>query len=286
MSNSRRDFIKKSLAGTAGMSLSLLFSNELQANSNEKLTGIGLITNTVKNELKENWKKTFRKIADTGYNYLEGGSNFGKSTEKFLKFINKIGLRYVAGGTSMHPLSEDTGEYIKSAREMNREYIVCYWPWLDSAENLTREQSLKAAESLNKIGKKCKENGLGFAWHNHDKEFRDINGEMAFDIIMDNTDPEYVTCEMDIYWVKKGNQDPVHYFKKYPGRFHLLHVKDMDNTEERGIACVGNGIIDFKRIFAHAKTAGTKYFIVENEKAQDGITCMTDSYHYLSNLEF
>jgi sugar phosphate isomerase/epimerase len=102
---------------------------------------------------------------------------------------------------------------------------------------------------------------------------------------MDHTDPDYSTVQLDWYWVFKGGQDPVDYFKKYPGRFELVHVKDMNNNSDRGINCVGNGILDFKRIFTHASTGGVKYFIVENERAIEGIQCARESFNHISNIK-
>ncbi|MFP4059152.1 MAG: sugar phosphate isomerase/epimerase family protein [Bacteroidales bacterium] len=137
------------------------------------------------------------------------------------------------------------------------------------------------------IGKKCKEAGFGFVFHNHDQEFVKYENETGFDILIQNTDPALVQVEMDIYWVIKGGDDPVKYFKKYPGRFPLLHVKDMDKTPEQERTCVGYGSINFAEILAHTDIAGVKYNIVEHEAAEPGIQidCMKDSYKYLSSLE-
>ena len=101
---------------------------------------------------------------------------------------------------------------------------------------------------------------------------------------MKNTDPDLVTTQLDLYWVVKGNADPVELIKKYPGRIELVHAKDMDSTTERGMTCVGNGIIDFKRIFVQAKTAGIRRIIVENEQWKGGFECAEVSYKSLTKL--
>jgi sugar phosphate isomerase/epimerase len=146
------------------------------------------------------------------------------------------------------------------------------------------EEVMQTAERLNEVGKKIKEAGFRFAWHNHDKEFVDIEGRTAFDILMQNTDPELVAVQLDWYWVAKGEADPVELFNKYPGRFELAHVKDMNNNRDRGITCVGQGILDFDEIFAHAQTGGVKHFIVENERAIQGLACARVSYDTVSRI--
>ena len=90
--------------------------------------------------------------------------------------------------------------------------------------------------------------------------------------------------EIDLYWIHKGNDEPIHYFEKYPGRFPLAHVKDMDDTPERSFACVGDGIIDFPSIFAKADLAGFKHLIVEHDRPENGMECARTSWEYLQSI--
>lgn len=91
--------------------------------------------------------------------------------------------------------------------------------------------------------------------------------------------------EIDLYWIKKGNANPIAYFEKFPGRFSLCHVKDMENTSERGRACVGEGIIDFNKIFSYSEKAGLKYFIIEHDNPAQPIDCMKKSYAAMKNYQ-
>ena len=278
----RRIFLKKILAATAGLSL----SPSLIAGSGipSRLGKIGIILNTVKDDMNKDYKATLVKLKEIGYKYVEGGV-YGNSTAEYLHFLKKTGLKPLCTGSGMHPLKEDPDKFIRLAKEMGVKYLVCYYPWLVGSGNISYDLCMEAAENLNKIGKRCKDAGLQFAWHNHNWEFTNLsNGKKPFDIIMENTDSDYVSVQMDLYWVVKAGCDPVDYFRKYPGRTPLVHVKDMDNTPEKAIACVGDGIIDFKRILSHAKVGGVKHCIIEHEKNTAGISCAEVGYNHLKSF--
>ncbi|MES1221669.1 MAG: sugar phosphate isomerase/epimerase, partial [Bacteroidota bacterium] len=112
----------------------------------------------------------------------------------------------------------------------------------------------------------CKAAGIQFCYHNHDFEFEQEDGKYKYDVLLNETDPALVKMEMDLYWVSKAGQDPIKLFEKHPGRFPLWHLKDMDGTADHAFTEVGNGTIDFKKIFTHAGKAGMKYFFVEQDK--------------------
>ncbi len=169
---------------------------------------------------------------------------------------------------------------------LGKTYAVCYWPWEDSAENKTLDDWKRMAESLNAIGKKSADAGLRFAYHNHELEFRITGGKVPYDTLLENTDPSLVHMMIDLYWVEKGGQKAIPYFEKYPGRFPLWHAKDMDKTQDRSFACVGEGIVDFPALFAKADVAGMKHVIVEHDRPTDGIECARVSFEYLLALRY
>jgi sugar phosphate isomerase/epimerase len=121
------------------------------------------------------------------------------------------------------------------------------------------------AKILSTLGEKCHKAGLKLLYHNHDFEYKkDKDGIVTIEYLLENTDPKYVNFQMDLYWVTKAGADPVEYFKKYPGRFKLWHVKDMD--DQGRFAPVGNGNIDFTRILANKELSGMKYYLVEQDR--------------------
>jgi len=131
----------------------------------------------------------------------------------------------------------------------------------------------KLADILNTISKKAHAAGLEFLYHNHDFELKpNKDGIVVLDYLLEHLDPKYVNFQMDLYWVTKAGADPVAYFQRYPGRFKVWHVKDMD-TEGR-FAPVGKGTIDFKRILDNKKLSGMKYYIVEQDMTFDGLQPM------------
>jgi sugar phosphate isomerase/epimerase len=138
------------------------------------------------------------------------------------------------------------------------------------------------AEQFNKSGEICKKAGIQLCYHNHDFEFVEQNGQVPYNILLDNTDKDLVKMEMDIYWVSKAKQDPLALMNQHPGRFPLWHLKDMDNTPAQAFTEVGNGVIDFKKIFKQADEAGLKYFFVEQDKCPGSpFDSITKSYNYI-----
>jgi sugar phosphate isomerase/epimerase len=152
---------------------------------------------------------------------------------------------------------------VEDAKAVGQEYIVI--PWLEEQYRKSADNFKKIATSLNKAGEICKKMGMKLAYHNHDFEFAPVEGQTGFDIYLKETDPKLVSFELDIYWATKAGKDPISLFQKYPGRFAMWHVKDMDNTPKKFFTEVGNGIIDYKKIFNYAKQSGMKYFFVEQD---------------------
>jgi sugar phosphate isomerase/epimerase len=153
------------------------------------------------------------------------------------------------------------------------------------------EKEWKTVTDLfNDCGRICKENGIRFAYHNHEYTFKSFSGMIPQDFLMQNTDPDLVDHQMDIYWVVTGGADPVDFLNRYPNRFRLCHVKDrLKDSTERDASCdLGTGIIDYPKILKIAAEKGVKYFIVEQER-YDNSTPLKSAEHdaeYLKKLVF
>jgi sugar phosphate isomerase/epimerase len=149
----------------------------------------------------------------------------------------------------------------------------------------TLEQAREYVKSFNKIGKTCLDAGLDFAFHSHKVEWKKVTGgDVMMDIFLQETDPKLVTFEIDLGWAIAAGADPIAYFKKYPGRFQLCHVKDI--TADKKPCVVGEGTIDFRPIFAAARKEGVKYFIVEQDGAPDPFNNVAASAKFIKNLKF
>ncbi len=287
MDQTRREFIKKTALGSALISLG--GSSLISCKPTGQIKELGLITGVLRNEINMDYRGTFEKVADIGYKYLEIGNYLGPSQDDFKAFLKEINLVPIAGGTSISGMmdEENLKTLVEDALDMGKKYMICYWPWLDAGPGKTLDDFLAAAERTNKVGQQCASMGIRFAYHNHDQEFVPVDGyQWGYEAILENTDPAYVDMELDLYWAVKGGGDPVSLFKKYPGRFKILHVKDMDNTPEQVYTCPGYGVIDFAEIFSKSKKAGVEYYIVEIDKHPEPIQCIQDSYDYLMNLRF
>ena len=258
--------------------------------SKEKsLPNFGIITgNTAGKWLEDNPKQALKEIAALRYKDLEFGGTYGMDVESSKSFLKEQGLNPLIGPTSMQAMTnmDQLMKDIRHCQEFGKKYIVCYWPWTEDGQGKKIDDWKVVADNLNKGGEICHKEGLQLLFHNHDIEFRLTEGQIPFDILVPILNPSYVNIELDLYWITKGNQSAEEYIKKYPGRYPVFHVKDMDNTPARSFAYVGDGIIDFASIFKLNEIAGVKHFIVEHDKPADPELCVRRAAMYLSTLTF
>lgn len=269
----RRTFIKNSSFLSAAF---LAAPSELM----RRKSLIGLQLYTVRDAMQKDPAGTLASVAQIGYNSVEGATYTG--TEKFYGFspsefaglLKQNGLimpsaHYRLGeakekdeivkGTILH----DWDRAVDDAAAVGIKYMVC--AYLAENERGDVDHYKYVADQLNIAGERCKKAGIQLCYHNHDFEFVKQWNTYPYDILL-ASDKDLVKMEMDIYWVTKAGQDAVSLFQQHPGRFPLWHVKDMDNTDKKDFTEVGNGVIDFRSIFKHAKKAGLKYFFVEQDR--------------------
>lgn len=265
--SSRRDFLKQSSLFTAGL---LTAKSGLFRSS----TPIGVQLYTVRNDIGKDPKGTLAKVAQIGYKRVEtfayGNRKwFGLTAPELAAELKANGLTSPSGHTYPGGFFLKDGwedgwkTAVEDSKAIGQEYIVV--PWLEPEHRSKADNFKKIAEALNKAAGICKDAGMKLAYHNHDFEFATIEGQRGIDILTKGTDPKSVHFEMDIYWVSKAGQDPIELIKQHPGRFVMWHLKDMDNTDKKFFTEVGNGTIDFKKIFEHTKESGMKYFFVEQD---------------------
>ena len=179
----------------------------------------------------------------------------------------------------MLSLRDNYQQLVDEAAEGGLTYLVCA-----STPVATLDEINKSIEVFQKTGEAAKKAGIGFAYHNHSTEFDPVEGgKTPYELILSQTDKELVKMELDLAWATKAGKDPVALFNEQPGRFPLWHIKDIKD-DKKSITEVGNGVVDFKRAFAAAKTAGLKYFFVEQDMAPAGIESITTSYKNLTKI--
>ena len=279
----RRNFLQNLTYGFGGaFLLNNVFS---QAFSSEKLSKIGLQLYTVRRDLEKDFDGTLRKISAIGINEVEFAGYFNHNPKEIKKLLKELKLAAPSAHISTETLRKDLSKAIDDAKIIGHEFFVL--GYLPEEERKSLDAYKKLAELLNKAGEECGKSGLQFAYHNHDFEFKKTENRIPYDLILAETDEQKVKMEMDLYWISKAGFDPVFYFEKYPKRFPLVHVKDMDATSKKYFTEVGRGIINFKKIFTKAKAAGIKhYFIEQDETPGEPIESVKISLKYLRNLRF
>jgi len=281
---SRREFLKT----TALVSAGLLVAPQLFAYDKKY---IGLQLYTVRDHMGKDVAGTLAKVAEIGYNSVEGtyggGKYFGQDPATFAGLLKQNSLTMQSAHYLLGEAMKGEGTILKGwdkavedAASVGQKYMVC--AWLAPAERGKLDHYKKIADDFNKAAETCKKAGIQFCYHNHDFEFVQEDGKYPYDTLLENTDKDLVKMEIDLYWLTRAGQDPVALIDKHPGRFPLWHMKDMDKTEKKAFTEVGNGVIDFKRILAHNKKAGLKYFFVEEDVCPgDPYDSITQSIAYI-----
>src|SRR6476620_8155180 len=278
---------------------------------------VGLQLYTLGNLMTTDPKGTLQKLATIGYKELESagsqkGNFYGYKPKEFAAMVQDLGMHWRSahvGGApftmeqvmkmaktaedsarmqkmaerfknmpKMLNLKENYQELADNAAEGGLSYLVC-----SSIPVNTLDEIKTAVDVFSKTGEACKKNGVQFAYHNHTTEFDSVEGNRPFDYILANTDSKLVKMELDLAWATKAGQDPIALFNLHPGRFPLWHVKDLDKTTKNPTQ-VGNGYIDFKRIFEHSSKSGMKYFFVEQDGAKQPVEDVTTSYNNLKKI--
>lgn len=282
----RRNFLQTSAAAALG---TLAFPNEML--ELKKIKKVGLQLYTVRDDISKDLMGTLQKVAKIGYNHVElasynDGKIYGKTPLEFKKILTDLGLVTYSSHIGLDVLRKGWEKAVADAVVLGQKYVVC--PYLQDSERKSMDQYKKLFELLNNCGEVAKKAGLQLAYHNHDFEFQTLDGQIPMDEMLKACDKDLVKIELDLYWTVKAGRDPIALFKNDPGRFHLWHVKDMANTAEKEFAPVGNGTIDFKKIFQNAKAAGLEYFFVEQDmhKNKQPLVNIETSYSYLKGLRY
>jgi sugar phosphate isomerase/epimerase len=296
--HTRRSFLKTTAAWSAGALAAPALSSFLRVDSK----ALGLQLYTVRAAMSTDPTGTLAKVAQIGYNSLEGATYTG--TEKFYGMDAKtFGALLKGNGQVMRschyrlgedatdaPLTNgvfngtilhDWDKTVEDAHTLGLQYMVC--AWLSPKERLELDHYKQMAGEFNTAGEKCKAAGIQFCYHNHDFEFDPKYGAtLPYQVLLENSDPKLVKFELDLFWATKAGHDPVTLFQQHPGRFPLWHLKDVAKTAPYDTAAVGTGSIDFKKIFTAAKTAGLKYWFVEQDRTPGSpFDAITESITYI-----
>ena len=284
MNNKRREFLKwgtQLVAGAAIIPAACKLSSNKEkeaetkdstaatnsdASTSAALQTFGLQLYTLRDDLPKDPKGILKQVSAMGYKQIEGyegpqGLYWGMSNTDFKKYMDELGMTFVS---SHCDIDKDFEKKAAEAAAIGVKYLIC--PYKGPQKKL--DDFKKFADEFNQKGEICKKNGIKFAYHNHDYTFKELEGQMPQDVLMNNTDPALVEYELDLYWVVAAGQDPETWLKKYKNRFKLCHVKDRTKgaTEAADSCTLGEGSIDYPKILKTAKENGMEYYVVEQEK--------------------
>src|SRR5208337_3156393 len=230
------------------------------AAGDHKIEKVGVQLYTIRDEMKADFDGSLAKVAAIGYKEVEFAGYFGRTPQQVRAALEKNGLTSPACHLDYDLLAP--GQWpaqIESAKVIGQDYIVN--PWIPEQLRQTDDDWKRVAETFNRAGAESKKAGIQFAYHNHWFEFLPVNGKLPYDMLLTLCDNDLVKMEMDLCWITVGGGDPLKYFDRYPGRFPLVHVKDVKKIprvttggeqnfgDTVDLAAVGSGIIDWKRIF-------------------------------------
>ena len=285
---SRKEFFRSTAAGL------------LLARGRAKATPLGLPIGlqpyTVRNDLKADFEGTLRKIAAIGYKEIEvsGGEGYGDfyghKPPELKKILDDLGLR--APSCHFGAPKDDDGwaRNIEAAHQLGLEYMLSTTrsEWQKSLDGWKR-----TGDWFNHLAEQCRSAGLGFAYHNHNFEYRVYDGVVGYDQLLNSSDKDLVKMEMDCFWTTFAGKDPVEYLHNHPDRFVMLHIKDLkpgykpttDGFKGNPFTEVGAGVIDWKKIFAAASGASIKHYYVEQDNwDRPSLESARMSFEYLNKL--
>ena len=291
----RRGFLETATTVTAA---TLLRSRLGWAADDNKIEKVGVQLYTVRKQMKADFDGTLAKVAAIGYKEVEFAGYFGRTPQHVRAALEKNGLSSPACHIDYDLLAPDKWPaQIESAQVIGQSYIVN--PWIPEERRKTEDDWKRAADTFNRAGEACNQAGIQFAYHNHWFEFLPVNGKLPYDTLLTLCDAKLVKMELDLCWITVGGADPLQYFSRYPGRFPLVHVKDIKKLPSvtaagaqnfgdslKDMTEVGSGIIDWKKIFAQSEKAGIKHYIVEHDKPKAPFDSIQTSYEYLSKLRW
>lgn len=287
--NTRRTFIKQTglIAAALAAAPSFAFSKAAQPR-------IGLQLYSLRAIIKNNIKGIIEKVAAIGYKEVETygyaieNGFWGLNAKQFATLLQTNGMTSPSGHFAMDNFiagknTDELKSYIEAANALGSQYITV--PYLSAELRKSADDYKKVALKLNEAAILCKASGLTLAYHNHDFEFKKFGDTTGLDILLQETDIKLVDFELDLYWAARSGINPIALFKAYSKRFKMLHIKDMDKSDQTLNAEIGKGTIDFKNIFKEAKQAGVKHYFVEHETnyKPDELGSIKESFRYVKS---
>lgn len=276
----RRTFLSSSAAVLGGLAA---FGPVRAASRSSVPARLGVQLYTLRELFPGDFVGVLEAVKRIGYDEVEFAGYHDREPRVIRAVLDDIGLTAPAAHVSFDDLRDDLDGVLGTAQTVGHAYVVL--SWLDED---TRPADLDGyrhlAEELNGWGERAQAAGVRMAYHNHDFEFDTFGGDTpGYEVLLEETDPDLVDMEIDLYWIAEAGYDALDYFERYPGRFPLWHLKD--RAADGAMAAVGAGAIDFAGIFDRAEQAGLRHAFVEHDDpGNDPLASIAASYAHLDSL--
>jgi sugar phosphate isomerase/epimerase len=289
MTITRRSFLGQVAAGT-------VITSVRGSAAAHRIERLGMQLYTVRDLMAKDFEGTLAKVAELGYKEVEFAGYFKQSPQDVKAVLARHGLTAPSTHIDYASLGDGFEKIVDASRTIGHRYIVN--PFLDEALRKQPDVWKRVAATFNRAGEITKKAGIQFAYHNHHFEFVPVDGTMPYDLLLKECDPNLVKMELDLCWITVAGQDPLTYFKRYPGRFPLVHVKGLKKLPEGpapvpfekaipNITDVGSDdILNWKRIFAASEQAGIRHYFVEHDQPASPLKSLQRSGRYLAALHF
>lgn len=271
----RREFLgalATAVAGTAARP-------EPMTAAGRSATTLGFQLYTARGAMARDLPGTLARIASIGYGEVEFAGYFGNSPAAIRSALAAAGLRAPSAHIGMPDLEGDWARTIETAAAIGHAYLIFAWV---PNEHRTADGYRRLAERFNRAGEVTLSSGIRFGYHNYTYDFTRAGSEFLYDVLLAETDPRYVTMQMDVYWIVDAGQDPLAYLARHPRRYSSLHLKD--RTAEGRMADLGGGAIDWMRVIRGARAAGARHLFVEHDEPTDALASARASLRHLRSL--
>ena len=275
----RRHFLSVAAGALSGMTAAVLHA---QRAGTRKLDKIGLQLYTLRGMMKRSVPRTLEAVAKAGYREVEFAGYFSVKSREMKKLLDANGLTSPSAHIAMDALGAAWESTLEDANIIGHEYLTV--AWIDEGER-TVDGFKRIADRFNAAGRVAQAERVKLAYHNHAYGFEAIDGQVLYDILLRETDARYVAMEADVYWMRLARQDPLEWFTRYPGRFHMLHLKDMGPPPKNEMLDVGKGVIDWPTLLSRSE-AGVRHYFVEHDEPRNPIESIRSSYRYLRAVSF
>lgn len=256
---------------------------------------IGLQLYSLRAQFTRNVPETIKTVQGFGITEVELAGTYNLKNDVFLKMVQDAGLKPLAAHFSFDRFSKDPAGLAAEGKALGLKYVGT--AWIKGKNEFTPEDAHAAAKVFNEAGKVFAGQGIKAFYHCHGYEFknRDASGRTPMDILIQETDPRYVTFEMDILWVFFPGEDPAAWLAKYPGRWELVHMKDLKKGVATGIhtggtdpnndVTLGTGQMDWPKILGAARKSGVKHYFIEDESARS-VEQIPNTLKFLETVSF